>query len=109
MYTCPPLYTEPTLMLDSLTSILEDVRNMDGVSRWLQIAEFKILEIKQQCGSVSQCKRTYSVYWLTHHPAPSWKVVAIALWSSGEHGALEVLQSMYLKGNHSHIQLYYYE
>ena len=48
-----------------------------------------------------------STGWLTMHPAPSWKLVAIAPWNIGEHGILEELQNMYLKGKLcAHAQLY---
>ena len=32
-------------------------------------------------------------WYLTHHPAPSWRQVETALYSSGEHENLDVLRS----------------
>ena len=40
----------------------------------------------------------YSIFFLTDNPSPSWSTVALALWEAGEHGALEVVQKLYLKG-----------
>ena len=54
--------------------------------------------MEQQYRSVPQRKQAYWEYWLTHHPSPSWLVVANALYMVNEYGALEVSQKTYLKG-----------
>ena len=68
------------------------------VSVQLHIPDSKRWEIKKLYLS----KQAYWQYWLTHHPSPSWLVVADALYMQYEHGALKVLQKMYLKGK-SHV------
>ena len=90
-------HTEPTLTLENLTSLL-GIKDMDSVAIWLHIPDSKQWEMEQQYRSVPQRKQAYSEYWLTHHPSPSWLVVADALYMWEEHEALEVLQKMYLKG-----------
>ena len=74
------------------------VQYMDSVALGLQIPPSKRNEIQQQYASAPHCKRGYTDYWLAHHPAPSWKAIAISLWEAGELGALEVVQKLYFKG-----------
>ena len=68
-----------------------------GVAAWLQIPSSKRDKLEQQYDS-RQRKRAYAVYFVTQHPSPSWRIVALALWYAEEHGALEVVQKLYLKG-----------
>ena len=68
------------------------------MAMWLHIPYSKHREMRVQYRSVSQRKQAYLEYWLTHHPSPSWLVVANALYKRYEHGALKVLQKVYLKG-----------
>ena len=70
----------------------------DNVAAWLHIPPSKRLEIDQQYPVFHQRVRAYSIFYLSHHPAPSWTIVANALWERGEHGSLEVVQKLYLKG-----------
>ena len=96
-------HTELTLTVDNLTSLLEGVNNLDGalgMTLFLHIPDSKRSEIQEQYSSISQRRQEYCRYWLTQHPSPSWLVVANALYMTGEHGALEVLQKLYLKGEH---------
>ena len=74
------------------------VKNLDRLALWLHIPESKQWEMDQQYRSVPQRKQAYWEYWLADHPSPSWLVIADALYMAYEHGALEVLQKMYLKG-----------
>ena len=90
------MHTEPSLTLDTLTSVLDGVQNLDGIVEWLQIPDSKI-ELKRQFDR-RQLPRVYSTVFLTDNPSPSWSTVAFALWEKGEHGALEVVQKLYLKG-----------
>ena len=95
-----PTHPEPSLTLDNLTSVFDGVvENMDGLvgSGWLQIPDPKQNELKQQYDR-QQIKRAFSVYFMSHHPAPSWLIIANALWEQEENGALEVVQKLYLKG-----------
>ena len=79
---------------------------MEGVSEvklWnvgisLHIPQFKREELKQHYPVVAQRRRAYSAYFLTHHPAPCWRIIATALYQQWELGALEVVQKLYLRG-----------
>ena len=102
-HTCTHyMHTEPSLTLDTLSSILEGTRNpddLDDVGDWLQIPYSKQDELAHQYDRRHcQFPRTYSTIFLTDNPSPSWSTVALALWEAGEHGALEVVQKLYLKG-----------
>ena len=98
MSTSPHMHTESTLTLDNLTSLLDGVvEDLDRVASWLHIPLSKHRELEQQYGW-KQRPRAYSTYFITKHPSPSWILVANALWKSGELGALEVVQKLYLKG-----------
>ena len=94
------MHTEPSLTLDTLSSVLDGVQHMydlDDIGTWLQIPGFKRDEIERQY-DWRQLPRAYSTVFLTDNPSPSWSTVAYALWEAGEHGALEVVQKLYLKG-----------
>ena len=93
-------YTEPSLTLDTLSSVLDGVQRLDGfggVGFYLQIPRFKRDELGQQYNR-RQLPRAYSTVFLTENPSPSWSTVALAMWEAGEHGTLEVVQKLYLKG-----------
>ena len=93
-------HIDPTLTLDAVSSVLDGVQNMgdgDSIASWLQIPTFKQDELHQQYDG-SLHPKAYSTYFLTEHPAPSWRIIALALWQNGELGALEVVQKLYLKG-----------
>jgi hypothetical protein len=90
--------------LENLNTVMESVSE-EGISTitasfldWLHIPESKQQELKQQYPVVAQRKRAYSTYFLTHHPAPCWRIVATALYRKRELGALEVVQKLYLRG-----------
>ena len=70
----------------------------ERVVDWLYIPYSKQKELWQRYSVISQRKRAYSAYYLAHHPGPSWRIIATALYSAKEFGALEVVQKLYLKG-----------
>ena len=93
-----PTYTEPSLTLDTLSSILKSVQFLDDVGSWLQIPDSKRDELRRQYDK-RQLPRAYSTIFLTDNPSPSWSTVALALWQiPGEIGALKEVQKLYLKG-----------
>ena len=93
------MHTEPSLTLDTLSSVLDNVQRLGDsiVGDYLQIPNFKLEEFKRQYDR-RQLPRVYSTVFLTDNPSPSWSTIALALWEVGEHGALEVVQKLYLKG-----------
>ena len=93
------LFTERSLTLSNLASILEQVNQPEHVAQWLAITDLEINFITKasDCYDESLCARSYWEYFLNHHPAPSWKVVAIALWRTGNFDKLEQVMKTYLK------------
>ncbi len=87
------------MTVDALSSVLDDVKRLDGIGvvSWLQIPPPKRDELKRQYDR-RQLPRAYSTVFLNEVPLPSWSTVALALWQTGEHGALEMVQKLYLKG-----------
>ena len=88
-------------MLENLNTILEGVKKWErGVVAWLHIPYAKQQELKEQypINVFAQRRRAYLAYFLTHHPAPSWRIIATALYIGEELGALEVVQKLYLRG-----------
>ena len=71
---------------------------LDDVGIWFHISRSKRRELEQQYPVVAQRRRAYSAYFLTHHPAPCWWIIATALYEEEELGALEVIQKLYLRG-----------
>ena len=95
---CCPLFIDLTLTLDNVTAIMKDVQECELVAIWIGIPDSIRLELKSQNPTTDQHKQAYWDYWLHHHPAPSWRILAGGLYFWIEHGALEVLQMSYLKG-----------
>ena len=100
-HTCPlPHILEPSLVLDNLNTVMESVNDgqLNDIGFRLHIPFSKREQLVQQYPVVAQRKLAYSVYYLSHHPGPSWRIIATALWEAKELGALEVVQKLYLKG-----------
>ena len=93
-----PLFTDPTLTLNSVTAIMKGVQQWEDVAYWIGIPASKRHELKSQNPITDQAKQACWDYWIRCHPAPSWRILAGGLYYWGEHGALEVLQMNYLKG-----------
>ena len=94
------MLTEPSLTVDTLTSVLDGVQRLDdvgGVGACLQIPDSQQEKLARQYDR-RQLPRAFSTVFLTDNPSPSWSTVALALWEVGELGALEVVQKLYLKG-----------
>ena len=86
------------LTLNNITAVMKDVQGWALVAGWIGIPSNKRYELESQNPTTDQRKQACWDYWLHHHLAPSWRILAGGLYSWGEHGALEVLQMNYLKG-----------
>ena len=80
---------------------MKDVQWWDDVADWIGIPYSKRRELQRQSSTTDQAKQACWDYWLHHHPAPSWTILAGGLYFWEEHGALEVLQMNYLKGEYA--------
>ena len=87
------------MTLANLSSILDRVQDVaiDAVGHYLQIPLSKQEELRQQ-NDIRQLHIAWSSYFVSHHPAPSWRIVALALWGARELEALKVIQKLYLEG-----------
>ena len=81
---------------------MKDVQRWAYVANWIGIPSIKRLELESQSPTADQAKQACWDYWLHHHPAPSWRILAGGLYFWHEHGALEVLQMNYLKGEYAY-------
>ena len=93
-------YSEPTLTLPNLTTILEKA-HWYNVGMWMGIPDAKRAMIRQQYASGdddSQCRQKVWELYLLEYPLPSWQQVAEALYLMDHLKELEVVQKKYLKG-----------
>ena len=77
---------------------MKDVQWWKNVANWIGIPDSKRAELQSQTPTTDQAKQACWDYWLHHHPACSWSILADGLYRWREHGALEVLQMNYFKG-----------
>ena len=68
--------SDPTLTLDNLLTVLERVTNWKRLGRWLDVPLSR--------RDVMTGKESMLREWLDNHPAPSWELLAWALYRSGE-------------------------
>ena len=102
------LSPEPSLTLDHLTSALEGLAEDEDwkyLAMYMNIPYSKIEHIMTQFQNNKHCKEECLKEFLKSHPAPSWWVVAEALYimgwytdNPGYHTALERVVSMYPTG-----------
>ena len=88
-------YSDSTLTLQNLTTALKDVKDWSRLGVWLHIPKSKR---DVMTGIESMLEE-----WLQNHPAPSWKLVAWALYRMGdgqltEHNVLKQLYGKHVSG-----------
>ena len=77
----------------------------DDLGRYLRVPSSIRSEIKKRYSDDTQCKQVMLEEWRNHHPAPSWMLVAYALYSGliggvwGKYRSmLQVVKEKFLKG-----------
>ena len=93
-----PLFTDLTLTFNNVTAVMKDVQRWKRVAWWIGVSPSKWNELQSKNSTTDQAKQACWDYWIHHHPAPSWRMLADALYVEREHGALELLLMNYLKG-----------
>ena len=88
-------YSDPTLTLDNLLTVLEKVTD------WKELRY--LLDVPKSRRVVMTEKESMLREWLDNHPAPSWELLAWALYRSGggrptEHSVLKHLYGRYVTG-----------
>ena len=69
-----------------------------GLCEYLRVPVSVKHEILRQTSDDTEQKKTLLERWLRDYPAPSWAVVAEALYKMGEHDILEQVKKMYITG-----------
>ena len=93
-----PLYLEPTLTLHNILSVCEGVTDLYGLGVWLDVPDFKRDDNDDHYQTDSERLEAVVKEWRAHHPTPSWKGLARALYGMGELRALRRLYGKYLTG-----------
>ena len=90
------LYLEPSLTLHNVLSVCEGVTNWRGLGNGLGVPLFKLHYIHYPNPTASEWLEAVVKEWLAHHPAPSWKGLARALYKSSALSALQRLYGKYM-------------
>ena len=88
-------YSDSTLTLQNLTIVLKDVKEWYRLGVWLDVPE-------SRCDVMTGIESMLEE-WLQNHPAPSWKLVAWALYryyngQLTEHNVLKQLYGKHVPG-----------
>jgi len=100
------LQLEATLTVDNLCTALEEVE-WSRLADYLDVPESIKGEIKEKFPSITQRKKAMLEEWRTHHPAPSWMLVATALYCvyidgyGKYHKVLQLVKQKYLQGENT--------
>ena len=81
--------SDSTLTSQNLLTLLKSVDNWFGLGTWLDVPKSR--------RAVMTGKESMPEEWLKNHPAPSWKLVAWALYRSQELTEHNVLKQLYGK------------
>ena len=100
------LQLEATLTVANLCTALEEVE-WSRLADYLDVPESIKGEIKEKFFSITQRKQAMLEEWRTHHPAPSWMLVATALYCvhidgyGKYHKVLQLVKQKYLQGENT--------
>ena len=91
MYIFSFYCSDSTLTVPSLLVALRDVTNWNFLGQWLDIPRSTLLVVSEKESVLDE--------WLKNHPAPTWKLVAWALYRSrcGQLNEHSVLKQLYGK------------
>ena len=82
-----------------MCEVLNSIQRWDCIATSLGVPSNQIKNIKKQCeDNESRCGVTAWQYWLDRHPAPSWALVADAVYENTEHEALKELKKKHPEG-----------
>ena len=100
------LQLEATLTVANLCTALEEVE-WSRLADYLDVPESIKGQIKEKFSSITQRKKAMLEEWRTHHPAPSWMLVATALYCvhidgyGKYHKVLQLVKQKYLQGENT--------
>ena len=78
----PVVFPELSLTSHNLSTVLYNMRDIwwDEFSRYVNIPESEVKRIRTKYFSYKECKQAAIDYLISSHPAPSWRLVANALY-----------------------------
>ena len=82
--------SDSTLTLQNLLTLLKSVSDWSDLGQWLDVPRSR--------RNVMTGKESMLEEWLKNHPAPSWKLVAWALYRSYKHNVLKQLYGKHVTG-----------
>ena len=104
----PVVFPELSLTSHNLSTVLDSMEDglWVGFSRYVNIPESEVKRIRSKYSSDKECKQAAIDYLISSHPAPSWRLVANALYQMGIfliggdscHRALAHLQQLFPTG-----------
>ena len=94
------VFPEPSLTPHNLSTVLHSMEDRQWYmfGGYANIPDSELMKIQSQYASDRECKQAVSHFLISDHPAPSWDLVAHALYqvrSDGSHRALEHLQQLF--------------
>ena len=78
--------------------LLNNVEDWDQFRDFFCIPDSTYEALKKQHPEGAPLKEASCEWYLTNHPAPSWRDVADSLYMCEEHTILDILRTHYLKG-----------
>ena len=103
----PVVFPELSLTSHNLSTVLDSMEDglWDVFSLYVNIPESEVKTIGSKYSSDKECKQAAIDYLISSHPAPSWRLVAnalyqimIAMLSDSPHRALARLQQLFPTG-----------
>ena len=96
----PVVFPELSLTSHNLSTVLDSMDDMwwDDFSRRVNIPKSEMKRIRSKYSSAKERKQAAIDYLISSHPAPSWRLVANALYLMYEETALAHLQQLFPTG-----------
>ena len=91
------MFPESSLTPDNLSTVLDNMKDRlwEEFSRYVNTPDSEVKRIRRQCSSNKDCKQAVIRYFISNHPAPSWTLVARALYEMGRlYGSESCLRSL---------------
>ena len=106
------MFPESSLTPDNLSTVLDNMKDQwwEWFSRYVNTPDSEVKRIRRQYSSDKDRKQAVIHYFISNHPAPSWTLVARALYEMGRHGesclrSLDRLQQLFPTGT-VHVIMY---
>ena len=98
----PVVFPELSLTSHNLSTVLDSTEDWlwDVFSRCVNIPQSEVKRIRSKYSSAKEHKQAAIDYLISSHPAPSWRLVARALYEMYEDRALARLQQLFPTGTH---------